>query len=302
MSAPSPVAVSCPLCGASDEETLFERTPSDEGAFATEMTTDVFTSYGRIARCRRCRMAYRNPREPDGRILAAYAALQDGEYLGEAECRAMNGLLSLKTIKRHVTRGRLLEVGCSTGFFLSSARLDFDCAGIEPSAWAAQIARERLRLDVHAGPIETYEAAPASFDVVVMIDVIEHLVSPRAAVERAAVLLRPGGLLYVVTPDIGSLSARLLRSYWWGLRPAHLSYFSRATLVRMLGEAGFEVRQVGSYGRIFTYGYWLSRLASYPWLLRRAIGAAASALREDKIVYINTRDSVEIVAARRPRC
>jgi 2-polyprenyl-3-methyl-5-hydroxy-6-metoxy-1,4-benzoquinol methylase len=297
---PRETIIPCPVCGANDDRTLHERVHVGPDAFGAEMTTDVYSSYGRIARCRRCGMAYRSPRETDADVLSAYAGLEDEDYLSERECRGMNALLSLKVIKRHATRGRLLEIGSSVGFFLNAARLEFDCYGVEPSSWAAQIARERFGLEVHTGPFETYEAPPASFDVVVMIDVLEHVLDPRALLARAASLLCPGGVCYLVTPDISSLSARLLRRYWWGLRPAHLTYFAPPTLTRLLDESGLEVRELRSFGRIFTYGYWLSRLSAYPAPVRGVVGLAIRwAGWQDKVLYINTRDSMEVVAIRR---
>ena len=296
MSRPIP----CPLCGSGEQRTLYERHGAQGAAFAAEMTTDIFSAYGRIARCLRCGMAFRDPRESDAHVLSAYAELEDGAYLDERECRGMNALLSLKAIRAHLDRGRLLEVGCSTGFFLNAARLDFDVVGVEPSEWAARIARERFGLSVHAGPLETFDAAPGSFDLVAMVDVIEHVLDPRGACSRVASLLRPGGLLYLVTPDLASLSARLLRSYWWGLRPAHLTYFSRRTMLRLLGEVGFEVVEMRSFGRIFTYGYWLSRLDKYPALVRGAAGAVVRTMGwQNKVLYLNTRDSMEVLARRR---
>lgn len=297
--APSTLSVPCPLCGSTDERTLYVRATRGDTPFAAEMTTDVFAAYGRVARCRRCGMTYRNPRETEEHVLHAYAALEDGDYLEERECRGMNALLSLKALKRHVAAGRLLEVGCSTGFFLNAARLEFDCRGVEPSIWAAGIARERFGLEIHRGSFETFDAEPASFDAVAMIDVIEHVLDPASVVRRVASLLRPGGVFYVVTPDISSLSARLLGRYWWGLRPAHLTYFSPTTLGLLLDQAGFEVREVRSFGRIFTYGYWLSRLAAYPAPIRGVIGAFVRALGwEDKVLYVNTRDTMEVFAVR----
>jgi 2-polyprenyl-3-methyl-5-hydroxy-6-metoxy-1,4-benzoquinol methylase len=291
--------VPCPLCGASDDRTLHRRVAPAGENFGAEMTTDIYAAYGRVARCRRCAMVYRNPRETDERVLSAYAVLEDRDYLAERECRGMNALLSLKAVKRHVGGGRLLEIGCSTGFFLNAARLEFDCVGVEPSAWATRIARERFGLDVRTGQIETFEAPPETFDVVAMIDVIEHVLEPRVVARRAATLLRPGGVCYLVTPDVASLSARLLGRYWWGLRPAHLAYFSPTTLTRLLHEVGLAVREIRSFGRIFTYGYWLSRLSAYPPAVRWPIGAAVRALGwEDKVLYINTRDSMEVIAVR----
>jgi 2-polyprenyl-3-methyl-5-hydroxy-6-metoxy-1,4-benzoquinol methylase len=132
--------------------------------------------------------------------------------------------MSLHTIKRHVSGGRLLDVGCATGYFLNAARLDFEVSGVEPSRWAVDYARTRLHLNVTEGHLEAVDLPLEGFDVITMNDVIEHFSDPRAALERSAALLRPGGILYLVTPDIGSLSARVLRGRWWGLRPAHLYY------------------------------------------------------------------------------
>lgn len=292
--------VPCPLCGVHKDKTLYvRRAESDAAAFAAEMTTDRFVAYGRIARCRDCGMVYRNPREDDAAVLGAYAAMEDAEYLTEQECRGMNALLSLRTLKRHAKAGKLLEVGCSTGFFLNAARMDFDVQGVEPSAWAVRFAREKLKLDVLEGALETAPLAPASFDAVALVDVIEHLTDPLAALQRCAALLKPGGVLYLVTPDADSLSAKVLRSRWWALRPAHLAYFSERTLSRLLAKAGFRVAECRSYGRMFTLGYWLSRLRGYPAPIR-FLGRVFVAFfgGEDKVVYINTRDSLEICAVR----
>jgi SAM-dependent methyltransferase len=208
--------------------------------------------------------------------------------------------MCLHTIKRFATHGRLLDVGCSTGYFLNAARLDFATLGIEPSEWAAAFARNQLHLEVLTGTLENLDLPREGFDVVVLNDVIEHLTDPRAALLRVKDLLRPGGLLYLVTPDIDSLSARLLRSRWWGLRPAHIYYFSPRTLRDLLHETGFEVELVKSYGRIFTWGYWLTRLKNYPRFVHRAVGGVVTTLQlENKLLYIDTRDSMEVCARRR---
>ena len=95
----------------------------------------------------------------------------------------------------------------------------------------------------------------------------------------------------------GSLSARLLDRYWWGLRPAHIHYFGRDALDRMLSAAGFETAWAASFGRIFSYGYWASRLRHYPAPLYRALAGSIRALGiEDKFLYLNTRDSIEVCA------
>jgi SAM-dependent methyltransferase len=158
-------------------------------------------------------------------------------------------------------------------------------------------ARSRLRLDVREGTFDDVPLDAGPFDVVSMNDVIEHVTDPQEMLRRAAAMLRPGGILYLVTPDVCSLSARILRGRWWGFRPAHLYYFSVATLGQMLERAGLEPVLTRSYGRIFTYGYWLSRIRNYPAFAYRAVAAVIRALEiEDKFLYLNTRDSIEMCA------
>ena len=295
-------SVACILCKATANRVLYHSpAPVDTQALADYMaSTDRYDCYGRIVRCAGCGLVYTNPRPAASRVRGAYAAAVDHEYACEDASRSINAHMSLHTIKRHVQAGRLLDVGCSTGYFLNAARLAFEVRGVEPSRWAVDYARTRLHLDVIQGHIEDVVLPLESFDVLTMNDVIEHFPDPRAALERSAALLRPGGILYLVTPDIGSFSARVLRGRWWGLRPAHLFYFSRSTMRALLEQCGFEVVQVRSFGRIFTYGYWLSRIRNYPRSIYRLAAAVIRTLGiEQKFLYLDTRDSMEICAVRR---
>ncbi len=296
--------VPCGLCGSRRSRALFERPYSPDtfaGGDSFAASTDEFNDYGRIARCLDCGLVYTNPRPTRATLVRGYGESVDEVYAQEASSRSMNAHLSLSVIKRFAAGGRLLEVGASAGYFLNAARVDFEVAGLEPSAWACGIARRRFKLEVYPETLEECRRfEPASFDAVAMIDVIEHLCDPAAALKAAARLIKPGGLLYLVTPDIGSLSSRVLRGAWWGLRPAHITYFDKETMRRMLEGAGFEVVHAGSFGRIFTYGYWLSRLRHYPSFLYKTVARLIDLFDiKDKFLYINTRDSMEVCARRK---
>lgn len=295
--------VLCNLCGGDDFQVLYDQPlrdqdPDDMGDFVA--STDRYDAYGRIVRCNRCRLVYTNPRPRADTIFEGYRKAVDPDYAREDSSRSINAHLSLHTLKRFAHSGRLLDVGCATGYFLNAARLDFETQGVELSEWAAKYARERLRLDVVNAGLDDAPFPSEHFDVVALNDVLEHFTDPRAALLRIHGLLRPGGLLYLVTPDIESLSARLMRGRWWGLRPAHVYYFSTTTLAALLRETGFEVELVKSYGRIFTWGYWLSRLKNYPAPIYQAVSAVVNGLGLDtKFLYIDTRDSMEVCARRR---
>jgi 2-polyprenyl-3-methyl-5-hydroxy-6-metoxy-1,4-benzoquinol methylase len=300
---PSLEDVVCNLCGADDSRVVFDlppraTEPDDLGDFVA--STDQFGAYGRIVRCNRCRLVYTNPRPRPQRISEGYRKSVDPDYAREDSSRSINAHLSLNTLRRFTGSGRLLDVGCATGYFLNAARLDFETHGIEISEWAAKYAKDRLRLDVVNASLDDASFPAEHFDVVTLIDVIEHFTDPKAALVSIHRLLRHEGLLYLVTPDIESLSARLLQGRWWGLRPAHVYYFSRSTLARLLRDTGFEVELTKSYGRIFTWGYWLSRLKNYPAPIYRFVASAVRVFGlENKFLYIDTRDSMEVCARRR---
>lgn len=291
--------VACNLCGSSRERVRYESpTPWSEGTsshFAA--TTDKFGAYGTVRECLDCGLVYTCPRPAPGALLSGYEDNEDSDYDSERDSRSMNAHLSLAMIRRHVPGGRLLEIGCANGFFLNAARMSYETVGVEPSRAASEYARSKLRLDVPAATMADARFPDASFDVVALIDVIEHVPDPLSTLREAARVTRPGGVLYLVTPDVESLSARVLRGRWWGLRPAHIFYFSPRTLAAMLEKAGFRPVETRSYGRIFSWGYWLTRLSNYP----RAVTVPVETLIKllgirDKFLYLDTRDSIQVVA------
>lgn len=299
MNPDEPTMIPCGLCGSTAHKVLFKRRSKAflPAAPRAVITTDTYDDFGTIVRCPECKLVFRNPRPGDTAVIDSYANLEDEAYLSEDNSRAINAHLSLQFIKKFKKTGRLLDVGCFTGHILNAARLNFDTTGVEPSRWAAAMAREKFKLTVFDGAFGDVDLPEEHFDVVSMVDVIEHFSNPLQYLQKAGSVLRKDGVLYIVTPNILSLSARLLGRYWWGLRSAHLYYFSPFTLQEMLRKSGFKIVRMRSYGRMFTYGYWLSRLKNYPFVVRQPITRLINAIgASDKIAYINTFDSIELCA------
>ena len=127
----------------------------------------------------------------------------------------------------------LLDVGCAHGFMLEAAsQLGYVSSGLEISP-AGDIARER-GFHVVGSNLEDRPFPPESFDVVTMIDVIEHLTDPLEALRCVYAMLKPEGIVFLVTPDIGSLSARIMRSAWPHYLPEHLIYYSPTSMHTLL--------------------------------------------------------------------
>jgi 2-polyprenyl-3-methyl-5-hydroxy-6-metoxy-1,4-benzoquinol methylase len=166
-----------------------------------------------------------------------------GDYLASEEVLRREFTSSIEKLRQHATAGgRLLEVGCAYGFFLAQARPYFECVGIEVSAAAAEHGR-RLGLNIRHGELTPEMAKDlGTFDVVVMLDVIEHLDRTADTLRLLASLLRPNGVIMISTGDWGSFVARVMGRRWRLMTPPqHLFFFSRRTLARMLEQAGFEV-------------------------------------------------------------
>lgn len=159
---------------------------------------------------------------------------------------------------------RLLDVGAATGFFLNLARdAGWDTAGVEPSASAAAMARNK-HLNVKTGILEPGDFAPESFDVITLWDVIEHVPDPHATLQLATGFLKPGGIIAINTPDASSAWARIMGPGWHLLcPPEHLCLFSHAALDSLLGQSGLTLLERDKIGKSFTMQYIAQTLAHW---------------------------------------
>ena len=143
-------------------------------------------------------------------------------------------------------RGRLLEFGASYGHSLALAReRGWDVVGVELSPTASEHARSHFGLTVFNCDLPDAPLADGSFDAVVGWHVLEHVRDPKDQLLRLSALLKPGGVLGLRVPNIASFGARVAGQWWpWMCPPAHLWFFSPATLPRLLRACGFEVMEV----------------------------------------------------------
>jgi SAM-dependent methyltransferase len=140
--------------------------------------------------------------------------------------------------------GRFLDVGCGAGFLVETARdLGWTAEGTEVSAAAADAGRAR-GLTIHAGVLADAKLPAGAFDVVTMMEVVEHVPSPVALLAECSALLRPGGALYLTTPNWSSLSRRVLGAAWPVICAEHVVYFTPRLLRRALRDAGLAPRSV----------------------------------------------------------
>ena len=142
------------------------------------------------------------------------------------------------------SRRRLLDVGCGNGSFLEIARsAGWNAIGIDPDPEAVKTARQ-LGVEVYQGGLEVMDGERDRFDAITMSHVIEHLHDLRATLARVNCLLRPGGMLWLETPNIESFSHdRFGRNALHLDPPRHLVIFSWPSLMDLLRETGFSIIQ-----------------------------------------------------------
>jgi 2-polyprenyl-3-methyl-5-hydroxy-6-metoxy-1,4-benzoquinol methylase len=181
-----------------------------------------------------------------GRHADGYA-----DYHGAEDVLRREFARSVQFIRKYKSGGRLLDVGCAYGFFLEEAKPFYEVAGIEIAEAAARSCRER-GLRVFTGIVdETTLARLGMVDVVVLLDVIEHLPDPRATLALCARYLNPDGIVVITTGDFSSACARLAGRHWRLMTPPqHLWFFTPETLGRMLETVGLQIESCDHPGKL----------------------------------------------------
>lgn len=141
---------------------------------------------------------------------------------------------------------RILDVGCGNGaFLLEMKNLGWDAYGVELNPTIGNYARTRLKLNVSAGRLEDTDFPDAFFDVVTFWDTLEHLPNPLEVLTETFRILSPTGLLIIDTPNFDCVPRRLFREKWFNVAaPLHYYLYTRETLNRLLGKAGFYIDKV----------------------------------------------------------
>lgn len=289
----------CICCG-SRETIEFLRLSPD---IKTVSSWGVPSSPQTIFKCLRCGLQFTDRiishEEEKDMYAQVYHDLMAGT-LGESEKKTgaleQSGL-RIKLVKKHVSTGALLDVGCSTGIFLEKARQEgFAIFGLDTSEYACKVARERLQLEedriVHATISDAVLLREKKFDVITAWDVLEHCSKPREDMERMVGALKPGGVLVIRTPNTSSIffqTALLL--YRLTLKRVtfplvslyhsdHLVFFNRSSLGNLFSSLGIKTLQMTTdplQWKRFRYcecrrGPWINAAIGGLYFLGRAFG------------------------------
>jgi SAM-dependent methyltransferase len=243
-----------------------------------------FVKLGRsFLECRGCGFVWVSPRPEPDELQAYYAdAYAKGRYIPFADADDVRKLIArhrFERVRAHARPGRWLDVGCSTGNFVAAAAAGgMQASGIDisPAAVEQGVAQG---LALHASAVEAYDP-PERFDTITAFDLLEHVLDPRATLERMRSWLAEDGTLVMTLPDVSSIYPRLLmRRHWFYYYPdEHFWYFDPRTIRRVLEEQGFQITVLARATKPMTLDYGWQNLKDFNKTLGTVVGAAVRLL------------------------
>ena len=206
------------------------------------------------ARCQRCKFVSIDPRPGKDAVENLYKM---DYFQGEGFDKSINYIESLEKIEentslfnsrlemieRFSTKGTILDAGCGVGDFLVTAReRGWNVEGVEISEDAANVCRKN-NITVYTDTLENIKLTD-KYDCIIMVEVIEHLMDPYAALANCYRALKKGGLILIQTGNIESVYARIAGKNWFYFLFGHLNYFSPKTLGSLLRKNNFVIEQL----------------------------------------------------------
>lgn len=194
-----------------------------------------------LVQCKNCSMVFmeRIPTEQELNTFYSAYSYNNEISLSPLTIHSYNRLLD--EFESYRQNNRILDVGCGRGFFLEEARKrGWEVYGTEYSRRALELL-ESKGITTCEGRINESTFAGIPFDIITSFEVIEHINTPNEDLPQIHQKLRPGGLLYITTPNYNSLMRRLLKAKYNIIEyPEHLSYYTRNTLNKTVCRHGFK--------------------------------------------------------------
>ena len=157
------------------------------------------------------------------------------------------GFIAKATASVRNRPARLLDIGCGTGTLLASLKQrGFQVSGFDSSRAAARVANTENGVDVFVGErLQDASFHDASFDIVTLFHVLEHVSDPRSILAEVHRILQPSGRVVLQVPNIESWQSRLFGKHWYGLDvPRHLINYSGRSMRHLLSDSGFRILRV----------------------------------------------------------
>ncbi len=193
---------------------------------------------GCLYHCGICNLYFRHPFFSSNELAEAYGQISETNWSYRE--RRNDYRLAFEAIFQLKKSGRILDIGCYRGDFLQLFPDSFSRYGIEPSKAAAKMAKEK-GVRIVGKTLEEFESGNTRFDIITLIDVLEHLPSPFQALSKLAPFLNRNGILLFSTGNTDALPWRLMRQDYWYYSTEHVSFFNPKWFRWAARQLGFRL-------------------------------------------------------------
>ncbi len=211
-------------------------------------TIEKFSPPFQIRQCPNCglQMQEKIPENSSKLYQAGYYTGQSQySYIDERKSKNYDNYVwqaRLQNIRRFIAPpADLLDIGCAFGGFIEAAQaFGYRSQGLDISNYAVDYAHSQGLKTIHQGSLETSNFPNQSFDIISLIEVMEHLPDPCKTLEALSRIIRPGGLVLLQTANFLGWQARLQKNKYHYYLPGHLFYYSTKNLRLLFRRYGFD--------------------------------------------------------------
>lgn len=226
------------------------------GEIRTEFFKLWFDGYLKLYKCRTCGFVAQYPGPGKDTVVRDYQDLYDLDFLKRGQAfrypKKERGLQDIanRILKTSSTKNpKILDIGCGDGQFLSiCSQRGFDCHGVEDSKALSTYASDKTGAKVVQGQYNAAMFPQSNFDVITLIQVLEHIPTPAEVLDAAHYHLRPNGIIVI---EIPSIRAPHFIAYEWtgiksfvkppnGVIPSHYGYFTPKVFKTLANNCGFR--------------------------------------------------------------
>lgn len=250
----------CRLCNSCDLS-LYKKSDIVKGLSADDfrITNKEYGMTGELWKCNVCGFIQC---EDIKEVLGYYKEMNDDSYEATRRQRALQEKEIMAQILKFKGKGNLLDIGAGSGILVEEAlKYGFQAQGIEPSAWLCAKAKEN-GLPITQGYFPD-SSINLKFDIISMVDVLEHVIDPVSVIKNAYAALKAEGIILITTPDVDSFFSRVMGNRWWHMRIAHVGYFKKKNLKDILVNNGFTIEHIIRPKWYFSVSYLFERVKIY---------------------------------------
>ena len=239
-----------------------------------QLTIQNKLPYFNVLKCRGCGVQFADKFPIEKKIKNIYSKKyynawtdKTGEIPKSVEIMKKNTFRRyLNLLSKYISfKGKnLLDIGCATGFFLEEAcDLRCRCWGVELNPFGAKESLKKFPKKIFNGILEKSKYQNNFFDVITLVDLIEHTKDPLTVIGEVRRIVKKNGYILIVTPNTGGMWARVLGKKWTNYKEEHLYYFNEKSLKCVLKISGLKFVYGEAVMKTLTLRYICGQLETY---------------------------------------